>query len=318
MFIYDTNRRFGTSSRAFMACHFLLGRYISCYLNVHYRRRLGLIQSIWFNCKNRWGPLCVCVGVLDNDHWSLSLLYKGYDLFICLQALNPDCKLGPSDLVRGCRGGYLSFQNKYSRTPLHSPSYITSGVAACGGLDVGWMCCSVTFSTGRRLDRRLLCRVIHLPPHRVCYCILRYSAGQMHSGEWQIKYERTHKHCTMQSWILEEFEGMAVCVDNNKHTLCADGRTDGEPFKYTEDGMDKKLLLHLWVGDLGGLLGQAAALHRDQVVVLGAHILVWVVEAAWTRPGGGPGQNKTFMNTGMLSGISYNLIISLDNYKMLH
>lgn len=44
---------------------------------------------------------------------------------------------------------------------------------------------------------------------------------------------------------------------------------------------------HLRVGDLGGFLGQAAALCRDQVVVLG-HVLVRVVQAAGTGPGWGP------------------------------
>lgn len=45
---------------------------------------------------------------------------------------------------------------------------------------------------------------------------------------------------------------------------------------------------YLGVRDLGGLLGQAAALRRDQVVVLGADVLVGVVEAAGTGPGGRP------------------------------
>lgn len=44
---------------------------------------------------------------------------------------------------------------------------------------------------------------------------------------------------------------------------------------------------HLRVGDLGGFLGQAAALGRDQVVVLG-HVLVRVVQAAGAGPGWGP------------------------------
>lgn len=44
-------------------------------------------------------------------------------------------------------------------------------------------------------------------------------------------------------------------------------------------------LLHLRVRDLGGLLRQAAALRWDQVVVLGADVLVGVMEAAWTGPG---------------------------------
>lgn len=45
---------------------------------------------------------------------------------------------------------------------------------------------------------------------------------------------------------------------------------------------------HLGVGDLGGFLGQAAALGGDQVVVFG-HILVRVVQAAGAGPGWGPG-----------------------------
>lgn len=44
---------------------------------------------------------------------------------------------------------------------------------------------------------------------------------------------------------------------------------------------------HLGVGDLGGFLGQAAALGGDQVVVLG-HVLVRVVQAAGAGPGWGP------------------------------
>lgn len=44
---------------------------------------------------------------------------------------------------------------------------------------------------------------------------------------------------------------------------------------------------HLGVRDLGGFLGQAAALGGDQVVVLG-HVLVRVVQAAGAGPGWGP------------------------------
>lgn len=48
---------------------------------------------------------------------------------------------------------------------------------------------------------------------------------------------------------------------------------------------------HLRVGDLGGFLGQAAALGRDQVVVLG-HILIRVVEAAGAGPWWGPWEQR--------------------------
>lgn len=48
------------------------------------------------------------------------------------------------------------------------------------------------------------------------------------------------------------------------------------------------LQLHLGVGDLGGFLCQAAAFRWDQVIVLGAHVLVRVVEAAGAGPGRGP------------------------------
>lgn len=49
---------------------------------------------------------------------------------------------------------------------------------------------------------------------------------------------------------------------------------------------------YLGVGDLGGLLRQAAALRRDQVVVLGADVLVGVVQAAGTGPGRRPEEEK--------------------------
>lgn len=59
----------------------------------------------------------------------------------------------------------------------------------------------------------------------------------------------------------------------------------------------REQLLHLRVWDLGGFLRQAAALCRDQVVVLGADVLVWIVKTAWTgsgrRSGGKKDKNRT-------------------------
>lgn len=62
----------------------------------------------------------------------------------------------------------------------------------------------------------------------------------------------------------------------------------------------REQLLHLRVWDLGGFLRQAAALCRDQVVVLGADVLVWIVKTAWTgsgrRSGGKKDKNRTILN----------------------
>lgn len=58
----------------------------------------------------------------------------------------------------------------------------------------------------------------------------------------------------------------------------------------------------LRVRHLGGLLGQTAALGRDEVVVLGAHILVGVVQAAGARSGGGPGVNPVLAAEGVFDG----------------
>ena len=44
-------------------------------------------------------------------------------------------------------------------------------------------------------------------------------------------------------------------------------------------------LTHLRVGYLGGFLGQAAALCWNQVVVLGADVLVGIVQTSWAGSG---------------------------------
>lgn len=147
-------------------------------------------------------------------------------------------------------------------------------------------------------------RVINLSSLLVHYCSyilwpLQAECIQVSDGERTPceQYELTQNTVqpTMQSWILEEFKEMTVCTRRhiqtcNKYTLYADREwTFHIQRTYKIQHKKQELLLHLWVWDFGGFFSQAAALCRDQVIVLCADVLVWIVKTAWTGPRRRPG-----------------------------
>lgn len=80
--------------------------------------------------------------------------------------------------------------------------------------------------------------------------------------------------------------------------------------------INKAVPLHLWVRDFRGFFSQAGALRRDQVIVFGAHILVRIVETAWTGPGWRPEQETKKM-IGSTSNVGSIECQNLKNYEWL-
>lgn len=130
--------------------------------------------------------------------------------------------------------------------------------------------------------------VSHDPPQAECTQVSDGVKGHHEDG--------TNRHKTLcswqsQSWIPEEFKEVTVCTHRriqtyNRDTLYADRS------QFTYRDQTRYELLHLWVWDLGGFLSQAAALCRDQVVVLGADVLVWIVKTSRTGSGRRSGEKK--------------------------
>lgn len=161
--------------------------------------------------------------------------------------------------------------------------------------------CRVTFSTGHCLVEKLLCRQCteSLISHHL---YLMTSAGWMQSGE------RQRKDTTWTVWTdktLYSQQCNAEFLRNSRRWQCAhtDGykhvtnthlmQTDSEHLthrNHTRYNVKTRVAMHLWVWDFGGFFSQAAALRRDQVIVLCADILVWIVKTAWTGPRRRPGQ----------------------------